>query len=272
MRQVRFIERINPRRRKRGEIKSLPMFSAGIGQETFRFACLLLVAVVTSTAADAGERVSLFNGKDLTGWDGAPGWWTVEDGAITSESTAEKPCKKANYLVWTGTQPSDFQLDCEFKVSGQANSGIHIRSERRPEHDMFGFQADMTGDGKLIGYIYHHQYGLVAERGAEVVLPVNRKREAKLFGDAAALLKHYKPGEWNHYRIICKGESITLFLNGVKMCDIVDRHSKPEARKGFIGLQMHPGPPMKVQFKDIQLTPLIPDGNESPSNRDSKTP
>lgn len=253
-------------------MKFISTFSTVNRAEVFHFAWLLLISVVACGAEEREPRISLFNGKDLTGWDGSPGWWSVEDGTLTSESTAEKPCKKANYLVWTGAQFADFQLDCEFKVSGQANSGIQIRSERRPEHDMFGYQADMTGDGKLIGYIYHHQHGLVAERGAQVVLPNHGKRESSPLDDAAALLKHYKPGDWNHYRIVCKGASITLFLNGVKMCDITDHHAKSEARKGFIGLQMHPGPPMKVQFKDIQLTSFVPDGNEDPSTQNMKNP
>jgi hypothetical protein len=253
-------------------MKSLLTLSACVRSGALRFASLLMISAAACLAGEQDQPVSLFNGKDLTGWDGSPGWWTVEDGALTSESTPDKPCKKANYLVWTGAQVADFQLDCDFKISGQANSGIQIRSERRPEHDMFGYQADMTGDGKLIGYIYHHQHGLVAERGAQVVLPDGGKRESRPLGDAANLLKHYKPGEWNHYRIVCKGPSITIFLNGVKMCDIVDNHASPQARKGFIGLQMHPGPPMKVQFKNIFLTSFAPVANANQSTQETPKP
>lgn len=220
----------------------------------------VLLAVVAgisvASAEEAPEKIEMFNGKDLSGWDGAPGWWTIEDGALTSESTPEKPCKKANYLVWTGGCPADFQLDCEFRLSAKGNSGIHIRSERRPNFDMFGYQADMTGEGKLIGFIYHHQRGLVAERGEKVLITAKGERQAERAGDAAKLLEHYKPEDWNHYRVICRGESIQLFLNGVKMCDIVDRDPKTAVREGFIGLQMHPGPPMKVQFRNLHLTPL----------------
>ncbi|MCH7225815.1 DUF1080 domain-containing protein [Haloferula sp. A504] len=209
-----------------------------------------------SLADQAGERIALFNGKDLTGWEGAPGWWTVEDGALTSESTVEKPCKKANYLVWTGGQPADFQLDLDFKLSGQGNSGIQIRSERRPNFDMFGYQADMTGEGKLIGYIYHHKHGLVAERGQRVTLDAGGERHVEALDKPAHLLRHYKAGEWNHYRILCRGGEITVWLNGVEMCHIADQGSATAAKSGWIGLQMHPGPPMKVQFKNLHLTSL----------------
>ena len=74
------------------------------------------------SAAATATGVSLFNGKDLSGWEGAPGWWTVKDGALTSQSTPEKPCKACNYLVWKGGQPSDFELTCDFKLSAAANS------------------------------------------------------------------------------------------------------------------------------------------------------
>ena len=223
---------------------------------------LLVAAVLLSIGPSLADetRVTLFNGRDLTGWEGAPGWWTVEDGARTAESTADKPCKKANYLVWTGGQPGDFQLDADFKLSAEGNSGIHLRSERRPGFDMFGYQADMTGDGKLIGFIYHHRRGLVAERGEEVTLTADGKRRASRVADAEELLEPYKPGDWNHYRILCRKAEITVWLNGVKMCHIIDRDPATAAKRGFIGLQMHPGPPMKVQFRNLHLTPL-----ESPS-------
>lgn len=210
------------------------------------------------------EPIALFNGKDLSGWEGAEGWWWVEDGALTSESTLKRPCKKANYLVWTGDQPGDFQLDLEFKLSAKANSGVHIRSERRPKHDMFGYQADMTGEGKLIGFIYHHQRGLVAKRGEKVLITREGKRKAEAESDEAKLLAHYKPEDWNHYRVVCRGDAITLHLNGVKMCDIVDRDPATAVKHGFIGLQMHPGPPMKVQFRNLILTPVSPPKPDQP--------
>ena len=227
-------------------------------------AIVLCLLTGSSPAEEGDERVPLFNGKDLTGWEGAPGWWRVEDGALTSESTVDKPCKKANYLVWTGGQPADFELELDFKLSEKGNSGIQIRSERRPNFDMFGYQADMTGEGKLIGYIYHHKKGLVSERGERVRFDIDGSRHAEAVQDPGKLLEHYKSGEWNRYRIRCEGTKITVWLNGVKMCEIADDDPKTAAVSGFIGLQMHPGPPMKVQFKNLFLTPLAPEGQAQP--------
>ena len=220
-------------------------------QRTIVLAVLLCTFFVCRFAAAEDGFVSLFNGKDLTGWDSAPGWWWVEDGALTSESTAEKPCKTCNYLIWKDGQPKDFELTADFKLSDKANSGIQIRSETRPDWDTYGFQADMTGDGELIGFVYHHKHGLIAGRGEDVTLDAEGKRVVKKLGDPAELLKAFKQGEWNTYRIVCKGPLIELFINGVQMCRFTGGGA--DAGGGVIGLQMHPGPPMKVQFKNIVL-------------------
>jgi len=218
---------------------------------------LLLVALCGGVAV--AQEKSLFNGKDLTGWDGAPGWWRVEDGALTSESTAQKPCTKCNYLIWKGGQPGDFELTAEFRISKDANSGIQIRSETRPEWDTYGYQADMTGNGELVGFVYHHERGLIVGRGERVNFTAEGKREVEKTGDPNELIKGYKVEDWNTYRVVCRGPEITLYLNGVLMCQVTDKDPKLAASSGIIALQMHPGPPMKVQFKNIVLKELKKD-------------
>lgn len=219
------------------------------------------VAILGSATGNAGlhQKQAIFNGKDLSGWNGDFRWWAVEDGALTAESSPDQPCEKSNYLTWTGGRPADFQLDCDFKLSEDGNSGIQIRSETRPDFDTYGYQADMTGDGELIGYVYHHKHKLVAERGEKVILSPEGIRTATRFADKETLLGHYKKEDWNHYRIVCKGQKITLSLNGVLMCEITDLSKSGTANKGIIALQMHRGPSMKVQFKNISIKILKSD-------------
>jgi hypothetical protein len=212
-----------------------------------------VLAADPAPAPAAAAGISLFNGKDLSGWEGAPGWWTVEDGALTAQSTPEKPCSECNYLVWKGGKPADFELTCDFKLSAAANSGVQIRSETRPNWDTYGYQADMTGDGSLVGYVYHHKRGLIAARGEKVTIAADGNKETAKAGDPAELLKSFKKDDWNHYQIICRGPEITLQVNGVLMCRITDNDATTAAKSGIIALQMHPGPPMKVQFKNIIL-------------------
>ena len=200
----------------------------------------------------------IFNGKDLSGWNGKPGWWRVEDGALTSESTAENPCKECNYLIWRGDHPADFELLADFKLSSAANSGIQLRSQELLNWDTYGYQADMTGDGSLIGFVYHHKYGLIAGRGEKSSFATDGTKSGETLGDPVELLKHYKSDDWNTYRIICRGPEIILYVNNVLMCQITDHRVTPAARRGIIALQMHPGPPMKVQFKNILIKTLKP--------------
>jgi HEAT repeat protein len=214
-----------------------------------------LLARIPPGTAEQGF-IPIFNGKDMAGWEGKPGWWMVEDGALTSESTPEKPCTEGNYLVWQGGQPADFEILADFKLSRSANSGIQIRSEARPNWDTYGYQADMTGEGELVGFVYHHERGLIAGRGEKAVFAGDGKKTVEKIGDPAELLKHFKPGDWNSYRVVCRGSDIVIFVNGVLMCQITDHHATLAAARGIIALQMHPGPPMKVQFKNVRLKEL----------------
>lgn len=223
---------------------------------------LLIAGVATA------EQQSLFNGKDLTGWEGEPGWWHVEDGAITAESTPDKVCHRATYLIWQGGEPSDFELTLDFKLSpniNKSNSGVQIRSERRPNWDVFGYQADMTATGHLSGFVFHHARGLIAARGERVYIESEGTRTAESLPQIDAIHAAFKVGEWNQYRILCDGPMIRLFLNDVTVCEFTDEDSQQARREGILALQMHPGPPMKVQFKNIQLRLLSNETVDDPS-------
>lgn len=218
---------------------------------------VLLALAGVAAAGENGEEgfVSIFNGKDLTGWDGKPGWWRVEDGAITSETTPEKPCKKCNYLIWRGGTPSDFELRLEYRLVG-GNSGIQFRSREIPDWDTRGYQADMEAGDQWSGCLFEHERGGVAMRGTKVVIdPDGTRHEAKL-ADPAELQKQINKDDWNEYRVIAKGDKITLMINGAVMAQAVDRQEGKAARSGIIGLQVHPGPPMKVQFRNLRIKEL----------------
>ncbi len=214
-------------------------------------ACLLAAAALLAAESEGGF-VLMFNGKDLSGWDGKPGWWYVEHGAITSQSTPEKPCTKAHYLIWRGGKPGDFELRLSYKLVG-GNSGIQFRSRELPDWDTSGYQADMEAGPQWTGCLFEHERGGVAMRGQKVVIDEDGRKTITPIGDPAELLKHVKPNDWNQYRIIARGPEITLEINGVVMAQAVDRQKGKAARSGIIALQMHPGPPMKVQFKDLRI-------------------
>jgi hypothetical protein len=100
---------------------------------------------------------------------------------------------------------------------------------------------------------------LIVGRGERVRFTAEGKREVEKIGDPNELIKGYKVEDWNTYRVVCRGPEITLYLNGVLMSQVIDKHPKLAASRGIIALQMHPGAPMKVQFKNIVLKELKKD-------------
>ena len=244
---------------------------------------LLLLTTTLSLSSSAAEIesgfTSMFNGKDLTGWEGLPGAWGIVDGAITAESTPEKPCKQAHYLMWRGGKPGDFELRADFRLQGPGgNSGIQFRSRELPNWDTSGYQADIENGDQWTGCLFEHTRGGVAMRGEKVIIDQDGKKAVSpvavpgkvqelIAGSGApggnlsrsdALLSQVKKGEWNSYTIIARGPEITLKINDIVMCQVTDQQAGMTAKDGVIALQMHPGPPMKVQFKNLRIKLLDP--------------
>ncbi len=204
---------------------------------------------------DEDGFIAMFNGEDLTGWDGKPGGWWVEDGAITSQSTEENPCLQHHYLFWTPAEPADFVMRFSYRLVG-GNSGVQFRSERRPEYDVWGYQADKEAGDQWTGCLFQHDRGGVVMRGYRAVIAANGERFEEQFACPDALQALVKPEDWNDYEIRAEGPQITLHINGELMCEVVDNDAVMARSKGVIALQMHPGPPMKVQFKDLRIKML----------------
>jgi hypothetical protein len=213
--------------------------------------CLLTIGG-TAFAADEDGFVSMFNGRDLTGWEGISGAWLVQDGAITGQSTIEKPCEKSHYLYYTGAEPGDFILRCEIKLVG-GNSGIQFRSQKRPNFDTDGYQADFDAANKWTGCLYQHKRGAVVLRGRKATVAQDGTRDEQEFAPVAELAKKIKDSDWNEYEIIAIGSNIALKLNNALMCEVEDNDVKLACKRGVIALQMHRGPPMKVQFRNLRI-------------------
>jgi len=206
--------------------------------------------------------VTIFNGKDLTDWLGNPAIWSVENGVLVGQSPEGKPYDKQDYIYWTKAEPADFILKLQYRLTGRgSNSGVQIRSEKRPNWDCYGYQADMEEGPTHTGCLYHHSRGAVVKRGFRGIITPEGKDETIQFADPAELAKKYTTeGAWNEYEIHAIGSVITLKINGELMCEVDDRHEQA-AKKGFIAFQMHPGPPMKAEFKDIKIKILDKPGS-----------
>ena len=240
---------------------------AGKDNDTKPIHMKTLIALFTlGTLAIAGET-QIFNGKDLAGWKGRLEFWSVKDGAITGQTTKENPAKTNTFLVWEG-EVGDFELTCKYKLvdangesKGFGNSGIQYRSKVvNPEYSVVaGYQADMECGKTYSGILYEEKgRGILAKRGEKVVIhekdgPNKTKIEKTgALGSSEDIQAAIKPADWNEYRIVAKGNHLQHFINGRQTVDVTDE-TEIGAKKGVLALQLHAGPPMMVQFKDIVL-------------------
>jgi hypothetical protein len=208
----------------------------------------------------------IFNGKDLTGWDGNAKLWSVKDGAITGQTTVDNPAKGNTFLIWTNGTVADFELRCSFKLvpgdaHGFANSGIQYRSKILDPANWVvgGYQADMEAGPTYTGILYEERMsrGIMAQRGQKVVWDKDgEKRVVGSLGDAAEIGAAIKRGDWNDYVIIAQGNHLQHFINGRQTVDVVDECEAKRALNGVLALQLHAGWPMTTQFKNLRLKRL----------------
>jgi 3-keto-disaccharide hydrolase len=231
-------------------------------------ALALGAALIAQTALVSGAEegfVEIFSGKDLTGWEGNPKLWSVQDGAITGQTTAENPAKRNTFLIWTNGTPGDFELRCSFRLvpgdsKGFANSGIQYRSKvADPSYwVVHGYQADMEAGPNYTGILYEEGgRGILAQRGQKVVIGQDGKPQVVgSVGNAAEIEASVKKGGWNDYVIIAKSNHLQQWVNGKQTIDVVDEDEAKRAMSGVIALQLHAGPPMMAQFKNIRIKKL----------------
>jgi hypothetical protein len=249
--------------------------------KSLRLAALALLALAPSSfihAAEPGFK-SIFDGQTLAGWEGNPAVWSVRDGALTGQTTAEKGIKSNTFLVYTAAQPANFELRLAFRLTAQneknqANSGVQYRSKLMDPATFVvgGYQADIDSPFKYTGMLYEEKgRGILMNAGEKIRIgattlvddakkPGAKKKQTaveKLPGATppAAIAAAYKLGEWNELIITANGDQLRHTVNGVVTAEVTETDAAI-AKSGVIALQLHTGPPMTVQFKDIRLKTL----------------
>jgi hypothetical protein len=218
----------------------------------------LLVFVTNASGQDGFKPI--FDGETLDGWKSPNmSYWSVAEGAITARSTQQNPCKTNQFLVWQLGQLDDFELRLKYRITGaqSANSGIQIRSRVAEDGHAVGYQADIDLAGRYAGALYdEHGRGMLAERGQKTIIGSDGKMTHSPLGDSDALMTNIKKDDWNDYHIIAHGSRIVLKVNDMVTAEVIDEDQKNADHSGVLALQLHAGPSMTVQFKEIQLKRL----------------
>lgn len=176
----------------------------------------------------------IFDGKTLAGWEGNLDLWKVENGMLVGDSAGIKQ----NEFLATKKSYGDFELRLEFRLrGGVGNTGVQFRSKRVPKSSaVMGYQADLGQ--KYWGCLY------------------DEHRRRKILDQAPpALAKVLKKDGWNTYVIRANGAHVTLSINGLKTVDYTEPDDKI-ARDGIIALQVHSGPPLRIEFRNIRIREL----------------
>lgn len=206
--------------------------------------------------ADEQGFTPLFDGKSLDGWDGDPRFWRVEDGAIVGQSTRENPVPHNSFLIYRKEQPADFELRFEYRITG-GNSGVQYRSFELDggKWRMGGYQADIDAANRYTGIVYGEQFrGILCPRGKQAVVgPDHKSAVIGEVGKAADYKELFRNDDWNDYHVVVRDHRHVLKINGTTTADLTDEDEEMRREEGLIALQLHAGPPMKVEFRNLRI-------------------
>ncbi|MBI3416968.1 MAG: DUF1080 domain-containing protein [Verrucomicrobia bacterium] len=226
-------------------------------------AVIIASSLALRAADDETGFKSIFNGTDLNGWDGNPKFWSVKDGTITGQTTAENPTKGNTFLIWKGGTVDNFELRLSFKIvpngtKGFGNSGIQYRSKDRGNWVINGYQADFEAGTTYSGILYEEGgRGILAQRGQMTwIQPDGKIRVVGSVGKSEDIQAMIKKEDWNDYVVLARGNHLTHIINGRVTVDVVDDQADKAAKSGILALQLHQGDPMTVQFKNLRLKSL----------------
>ena len=235
-----------------------------------------LFAVPLASAEDVAELAkmippveeglqTIFNGKDLDGWNGDPRLWSVRDGVIHGETTPENAAKGNTFLIWEGGNTGDFEVRLSFRCNATNNSGIQYRSKHitdksaRNEWVVRGYQHEVRNENKfpnISGFIYDEggKRGRVAFVGEKTIWTGKKEILGSFLGEEE-FQELFRLDDWNDVVIIAKGHNIKHFLNGRLIMDFTDSPERA-LTDGVLALQLHGGKPMWAEFKDIRFKNL----------------
>lgn len=240
-------------------------------RSVFAFALILITpaaAFADDAPAESADMKVIFNGTDLTGWDGDPELWSVKDGVIHGETTEEKKAAGNTFIIWKDGVTRDFELRLSFRCNATNNSGIQYRSKHITEGNprnkwiVRGYQHEIRNEvdfPNVSGFIYDEggkrgRICMVGEKGSWDA--DGRKTESNSLTDQDDWKKLFRLDDWNDVIIIAKGNHIQHYMNGKLVLDFTDNEPTLALKEGVLALQLHAGKPMWAEYKNIRIRGL----------------
>ena len=214
-----------------------------------------------AVAGDEPGFKPIFDGKTLAGWDGDPTYWRVEDGALVGEITPATVIKSNTFIIWNGGKPKDFELKLDYRITPDGNSGINYRSVVVPDtvtpgnkFAMRGYQCDVDGKKRYPGNNYEEKGRLFLGVRGQMTRVVGGRPPVLVstIGDSDELAQ-VVTDDWNSVHVIARGNVLTHIINGRLMAVVIDDDAPNRPVDGLIGVQVHVGPPMKVEYRQLRL-------------------
>lgn len=213
---------------------------------------------------DAGFH-SIFDEESLDDWDYDTTYWRLEEGVLVGEVKPETILKRNSFIIHKHLVTRDFELKVEYRVTSHGNSGINYRSARIDSlpYAMAGYQADIDGENRWTGQNYEERgRTFLALRGQRVVLDPGFEALpydsiVKLHDPVKdSLARFIKPEQWNEYHLVVKGNLMRHFINGALMSEVIDADTVHARSSGLFGVQVHVGPPMKIEYRNFKIKEL----------------
>ena len=217
----------------------------------------------SGSQARADGFTALFNGKNLSGWDGDLGLWKVENGVVIGTNSDAESMSNNSFLIWRGGIVKDFELRATIRVVGDNNSGIQYRSRELTQKGPWiisGYQCDVHPAIEHTGMTYEEQgRGIFGLNGKKVLLDPHGERW---------LLSEHEPvqvdvSQWNEYTIIAQGNHLIHKVNGKVTSELTDHHEQGRALEGLLAIQLHRGNPNRVEIRELRIKPIT-DGKVLP--------
>jgi hypothetical protein len=222
----------------------------------------------TPAGEDAAGFESIFDGRTLDGWEGDPKYWRVENGCMVGEITPETLLKRNSFIIWRGGTKGDFELKVEYRVSSGGNSGINYRSEVVADTPfaLRGYQLDIDGENRYTGQNYEERgRTFLALRGDIARADADGKsRIIGTVGDKDSLAAFIKKDDWNEVYLIVRGNTMIHLVNGHVLSMVIDDDLERRKGDGLLGVQVHVGPPMKIEYRNFRLKKLVPKAGPRP--------